>query len=663
MKEKLLNLIEELNKGLIEREDTIKIALLTMLAQENLILIGPPGTAKSEISRRMAQAVKGDDYFEYLLTKFTTPEEIFGPLSIKELKEDKFKRNTDGYLPSAKIAFLDEIFKANSSILNSLLTIINEKKYHNGKEKMDVPLLSMVGASNELPVNDEDLKALYDRFLVRKVVDYISDEKISELMEISGEECKVSEHNRLTIDEMKKIREESKNIIIPDGIKSTIEEIRRKYKEEFKENSIEDISDRRLIKIVKLLKVSAHTNGRKEVDISDVILLRNCLWNDSENTDKTGKIVTDIVKKNTKINVEKTVNKIEAVKKLIKTLKMAGDGSKDNPFIIENEHDLYSLHDAKYKDKLYYFEQINDIDLKNIGDWDPISNFKGVYEGNDKKILNLKIIRNNIQNIGLFGIIEKDAEVNNLTLENVNIDIAGTDISEMNIGGISGINKGRIFNIKLKGNINSKNKQKTYSGGITGDNGGNILNSEVIVRISSEAAKHSSSGGITGNNSGSILNSKVSGIISSSSNSDSYHFYSYSGGVTGKNNGKIENTIVLVKEIELNFGYIARIGTISENGKNKNSYAVETVLLNGTAVKSSDPDGVNGKDVAISLLTKTFYERMLKWDFETIWNWDSKANKPILRKTGEVVNEVKENMSENKTLLDLKKIFKDNIWL
>lgn len=224
MREKILKLIKELNKGLIEREETIKIALLTMLAQENIILVGPPGTAKSEISRRMAQAVKydkDDSYFEYLLTKFTTPEEIFGPLSIKELKEDKFKRNTEGYMPTAKITFLDEIFKANSAILNSLLTIINEKKFHNGNKKEDVPLISLVGASNELPLNDESLKALYDRFLVRKVVGYLKEENsILELMDIAGEECKVSDEYKITIEEISQIKEGLKSIIIPDRIKS-----------------------------------------------------------------------------------------------------------------------------------------------------------------------------------------------------------------------------------------------------------------------------------------------------------------------------------------------------------------------------------------------------------------------------------------------------------
>ena len=164
MKEKIVKLLNWMSSDLIDKDDIIKISLLGILSGENIVLLGPPGTAKSRIARKLSQIIDNNSYFEYLLTKYTTPEELFGPLSILKLKNDEFKRNVEGYLPVAKIAFLDEIFKANSSILNSLLTIINEKKYHNGKEEMDVPLVSLIGASNEFP-KLEELKALYDRFL------------------------------------------------------------------------------------------------------------------------------------------------------------------------------------------------------------------------------------------------------------------------------------------------------------------------------------------------------------------------------------------------------------------------------------------------------------------------------------------------------------------
>ena len=129
MKEKIENLINKLNIGLIERDEQIKIALLALLSGENLILIGPPGTGKSQMTRRLANVIKESSYFEYLMTKFTTPEELFGPISIKELEQDRFHRNTESYLTDSHVVFLDEIFKSNSAILNSLLTIMNEKLY------------------------------------------------------------------------------------------------------------------------------------------------------------------------------------------------------------------------------------------------------------------------------------------------------------------------------------------------------------------------------------------------------------------------------------------------------------------------------------------------------------------------------------------------------
>ena len=300
MKEKIKRLLRELNNGLIDKEEVIKISLLTMLAQENLILIGPPGTAKSEIARRLSGIIKDqkeDNYFEYLLTKFTTPEEIFGPLSIKELKEDRFKRNSEGYMPRADIVFLDEIFKANSSILNTLLTILNERVFHNGNKREKAPLLSLISASNELPDNDNELNALYDRILVRLVVGYISDDKIDDLFQMDNSEFEISDDLKLTTDEIKSIRKESRKVVIPDCIREAIKSIRIDFKDKFKEDDRESISDRRLVKVQGVLKVSAYTNGRDFVDFSDLMILRHCLWNSESNREDVGRIVVNNIKK------------------------------------------------------------------------------------------------------------------------------------------------------------------------------------------------------------------------------------------------------------------------------------------------------------------------------------------------------------------------------
>ncbi len=290
MKDKILKIMEYLNKGLVDKEDIMKAGLLTLLAKENIILLGPPGTAKSEIARRLSNVIKGGNYFEYLLTKFTTPEELFGPLSIKSLKNDEFHRNTQGYLPDSNVVFLDEIFKANSSILNSLLTIINEKKYHNGREKMDVSLVSLVGASNEYP-GSEELEALYDRFLIKKKVGYISGEKRNELFELTGENGLIPEELKITVEEIEEIQKEYQKVKLPKEIINIVLNIADMYIEELKDNKKERISDRKLVKLSKLLKISAYTNGREEVNLSDVFLLKECLWNDYENGERIEAII------------------------------------------------------------------------------------------------------------------------------------------------------------------------------------------------------------------------------------------------------------------------------------------------------------------------------------------------------------------------------------
>src|SRR5437870_5855294 len=159
---------DELQQVFLERTELIDGALVALVAAQHVLVIGPPGTAKSMLADEICRRIEGANYFQWLLTRFTTPEEIFGAVSLKALEQDDYRRVTAHKLPESHIAFLDEIFKANSSILNAILTLINERLFHNGKEVVPVRLLTLFGASNELP-EEEELTALYDRFLVRFV--------------------------------------------------------------------------------------------------------------------------------------------------------------------------------------------------------------------------------------------------------------------------------------------------------------------------------------------------------------------------------------------------------------------------------------------------------------------------------------------------------------
>eukprot|EP01052_Picozoa_sp_SAG31_P033514 SAG31_NODE_3799_length_3870_cov_4.446036_3_plen_265_part_00 len=247
--------------------------VLAVLCREHLLLLGPPGTAKSALSRRLSLALNAT-YFERQLTRFSVPEELFGPLSLTELQNDRYVRNTAGYLPEASIAFVDEIFKANSAILNTMLTLINERQFDNGSERVEAPLLSLVGASNE-PPEDDELDALFDRFLFRRYVQPVSHEARGSLIDgdFSGLNASDSEltgvFNRGDIIALGTAAQAVK---IPADIKSLLEELLH-----FLDEIDVYVSDRRLVKTAAALRVAAHTSGRVEVSKYDCLLLKHIL--------------------------------------------------------------------------------------------------------------------------------------------------------------------------------------------------------------------------------------------------------------------------------------------------------------------------------------------------------------------------------------------------
>ena len=170
-------LLKQLSEGVFEKQHILAVALLSTVAGESIFLLGPPGTAKSLVARRLKLAFKDGKSFEYLMSRFSTPDEIFGPVSISLLKnEDRYERVVEGFLPTAHIVFLDEIWKASPSIQNALLTAINERIFQNGDKTLHLPMKALIAASNELPAEDEGLEALWDRFLVRMVSNCIQSE-------------------------------------------------------------------------------------------------------------------------------------------------------------------------------------------------------------------------------------------------------------------------------------------------------------------------------------------------------------------------------------------------------------------------------------------------------------------------------------------------------
>lgn len=307
--EKLLSFISQ---NLIEKDEAVRLALLASIAGESIFFLGPPGTAKSLVSRRLKLAFKGENeksvsYFEYLMNQFSTPDEIFGPVSLKALEENKYERITQGFLPEANVAFLDEIWKASPAIQNTLLAILNEKKFHNGNKVNEVPLKALISASNELPAKNQGLEALWDRFLIRTIVNPIQKNEGFEKF-LYGEKVRAEleptdsmKKNLILTSELEDWTEKIEKIEIPDEVRTVIREIRHELSRENErrqENEKFYVSDRRWKKIINILKTSAFLNGRNSVDLMDCQLIEYCIWNTESQIKKTEQIVKDCVEQN-----------------------------------------------------------------------------------------------------------------------------------------------------------------------------------------------------------------------------------------------------------------------------------------------------------------------------------------------------------------------------
>lgn len=298
-KDRINLLLTQLQTGIYEKENEIAMALLAALAGENLLLLGPPGVAKSMVARRLKYAFAQAHSFEYLMSRFSTPDELFGPVSIARLKEsDCYERATEGFLPTADVVFLDEIWKAGPAIQNTLLTVMNEKLFRNGNREEQLPLKLLVAASNELPAKGEGLEALWDRFLVRLICRNIQDENIFRQMLCQSETplastgTAVSNSTLPPIDfpiqpnEYAQWQQEASRLPLSPALLDAITHIRQALQNVALSDSDLTrrvyISDRRWKHLARLLRTSAYMQGRQAADAEDLLPMYHCLWNEPE---------------------------------------------------------------------------------------------------------------------------------------------------------------------------------------------------------------------------------------------------------------------------------------------------------------------------------------------------------------------------------------------
>ena len=273
-----------LNSKFFERENEVEGILVALLSRQHMLMIGPAGTAKSALSSELSKIIEGSSYFQWLLTKYSTPEEVFGPLSLKGLEQGVYQRIITSKMPEANIVFLDEIFKANSAILNSLLTLINERLFYNNGSPVQVPLMSVIGASNEYPEEEEGLDALFDRFLIRYEIDFIADE--SNFVSMLKAADQTIQMPFMTMEELLHLQVLTKRVVIPDEVYKAISKIRVELRDE----GIRP-SDRRFKQSLSVLQAKAMINQRQVVQIDDIAILENVLWEKVEQKDAVSYII------------------------------------------------------------------------------------------------------------------------------------------------------------------------------------------------------------------------------------------------------------------------------------------------------------------------------------------------------------------------------------
>lgn len=309
--DKIKQIGNEMNSLYMERGDLVDLSMIALIASTNLLMLGYPGTAKSQFTEEICSRITNGVYFQWMLNKTSDPSEILGPYSVKEMENDKFKRITTNKLPEANIAFLDEVYKCNSPVLNILLPIMNEHVFYNDGIKNQVPLLSLFGASNE-PPEDDSLKALHDRFLIRINLEYVQDvvnqKNMLQNYLLKRASILNTSRTQITLDELKLLQDTAKTIRVP---KTIITEFVKLINQLKMQNII--ISDRRKNESLKILQSSAVYHGRKIVSLDDFKVLKYVLWEREEDIEIIEKFLSVVTNPNDdKINrIQKDFDKIK----------------------------------------------------------------------------------------------------------------------------------------------------------------------------------------------------------------------------------------------------------------------------------------------------------------------------------------------------------------
>lgn len=290
------DVLQPLKQRFVGKDEIIDLMGLCLVARENLFLLGPPGTAKSALVQSLAGQIDGR-VFDYLLTRFTEPNEIFGPFDIRKLREGELETNTSGMLPEADFVFLDELLNANSAILNSLLLVLNERVFRRGRETKSLPTLMVIGASNHLP-EDEALNALFDRFLVRVNCVNVPDENLMDVLtagwQLDSSSCAGNPDHRSTAlvgtDDLRRLHQLVTEV--------NLEPLRPEYAKlilQLRESGIR-VSDRRAVKLQRLIAASALLCGRLEANLSDLWVLRY-IWDSEDEQEILSSLVGQVLKK------------------------------------------------------------------------------------------------------------------------------------------------------------------------------------------------------------------------------------------------------------------------------------------------------------------------------------------------------------------------------